>query len=556
MKDEDKTKEQLIGELKEMRRRLAELEASESECKKAEEILQKSEERYRRITEAITDYIYTVRVEERRPVETTHSEACFAVTGYTKYEFAADPYLWIRMVAVEDHDLVRQQIEQVLSGHFPQPIEHRIIRKDGVLRWVESTVVPHHDLNGSLISYDGIVRDVTERKKAVEERKKLEEHLRQAHKMEAVGQLAGGIAHDFNNILSAIIGYASLLRMKMRKDDQMKANVDQIIASAERAANLTRSLLAYSRKQLIIPRPVDLNEIVWRIEKLLLPLIGEDIDFRTKLTENNLTVLADGAQIEQVLMSLATNSRDAMPRGGQIIIETGAMELDGDFVSAHPYIIPGAYAVISFTDTGAGMDEDIMGKIFDPFFTTKEVGKGTGLGLAMSYGIIKQHNGYIDVFSEPGRGTTFKIYLPLMTVKPQEAETPQMPVAFKAGLETILIAEDDKAVREIMNLLLTEFGYSVIAAKDGEEAVNKFIKNKDRIDLLLFDAVMPKKNGREAYEAVKEIRPDIKALFVSGYTADIMHSKGLLGEGLHFISKPVSPTELLEKIREVLLRNK
>lgn len=556
MKDEDKTKEQLIGELKEMRRRLAELEASESECKKAEEILQKSEERYRRITEAITDYIYTVRVEERRPVETTHSEACFAVTGYTKYEFAADPYLWIRMVAVEDHDLVRQQIEQVLSGHFPQPIEHRIIRKDGVLRWVESTVVPHHDLNGSLISYDGIVRDVTERKKAVEEREKLEEHLRQAHKMEAVGQLAGGIAHDFNNILSAIIGYASLLRMKMRKDDQMKANVDQIIASAERAANLTRSLLAYSRKQLIIPRPVDLNEIVWRIEKLLLPLIGEDIDFRTKLTENNLTVLADGAQIEQVLMSLATNSRDAMPRGGQIIIETGAMELDGDFVSAHPYIIPGAYAVISFTDTGAGMDEDIMGKIFDPFFTTKEVGKGTGLGLAMSYGIIKQHNGYIDVFSEPGRGTTFKIYLPLMTVKPQEAETPQMPVAFKAGLETILIAEDDKAVREIMNLLLTEFGYSVIAAKDGEEAVNKFIKNKDRIDLLLFDAVMPKKNGREAYEAVKEIRPDIKALFVSGYTADIMHSKGLLGEGLHFISKPVSPTELLEKIREVLLRNK
>jgi CheY-like chemotaxis protein len=371
--------------------------------------------------------------------------------------------------------------------------------------------------------------------------------------MEAVGQLAGGVAHDFNNILTAIIGYANLLLMKMPDRESGRAFVEQILSASERAAHLTHSLLAFSRKQIIDLRPVSLNEIISRVEKLLGRVIGEDIEFKTWLADADLPVLADSIQIEQVLMNLAANARDAMPDGGMLLIVTEPLELGEEFVRAHSYGKPGRYAYMAVTDTGVGMDEKTRNRIFEPFFTTKEVGKGTGLGLSMVYGIVKQHNGYITVDSEPGKGTTFKIYLPLVRPSAEEKNTKQ-PAAAARGTETVLLAEDDVAVRNLTRSVLEDFGYRVIEAADGEEAVRKFGENKGAVDLLVLDIIMPKKNGKEAYQEIRKIQPDIRALFTSGYTADIVHKKGILDTGLDFVLKPITPTEFLKKVREVLDR--
>jgi CheY-like chemotaxis protein len=343
--------------------------------------------------------------------------------------------------------------------------------------------------------------------------------------------------------------------MKMKEDDPLRHNVTQILASVERGANLTHSLLAFSRKQVMNPRPVNFNAIVESVYKLLKRLIGEDIELQTLLTSEDITVMADSGQIEQVLMNLATNARDAMPGGGRLTIETERTELSGDYVIGHGFGVTGTYVQISVTDTGAGMDEATKAKLFEPFFSTKEVGKGTGLGLAMIYGIIKQHNGYINVYSEPGEGTTFKIYLPVIKAKieePKHAET----ITSVGGTETVLLAEDDEAARELTKTVLQEFGYTVIDAKDGEDAIEKFMANKNRIDLLILDVIMPKKSGPEAFNEIKKIAPAIKTVFISGYTTDAIHKKKLLEENINFVSKPFSPQVILHKIREVLDDNK
>lgn len=404
--------------------------------------------------------------------------------------------------------------------------------------------VPIKNETGRIVSVIDVARDITEHRK-------LETQLRHSQKMESVGTLAGGVAHDFNNILTAIIGYGHLLLMKMDKDDPLKAYVEHILVSAERAAHLTQGLLAFSRKQIINPKPVNLNEIVKKVEKLMQRVISEDIELQTVLAEKDMTILADAAHIEQVLMNLVTNARDAMPDGGLLEIETGIAEIDESYINIYGYGEPGMYALVSVTDIGTGIDKEIQKRIFEPFFTTKEVGKGTGLGLSMAYGIIQQHNGYINCYSEIGKGTTFKIYLPL--IKPEIRETKLDAVySFTGGTETILLAEDEPYVRKLMKDVLEEFGYKAIEAEDGEDAVEKFIANKDTIQLLILDVVMPKMNGREAYERIKKIKPDIKTLFTSGYTANIIHKKGILDEGMNFIFKPVSPKDLMTKVREVL----
>jgi nitrogen-specific signal transduction histidine kinase len=387
--------------------------------------------------------------------------------------------------------------------------------------------------------------------KDITERKRLEQQLLQAQKMEAIGQLAGGIAHDFNNILTAIIGFGTLLKIETSKDDLLRSYVTQILTSAERAANLTQALLAFSRRQIISPRPMNLNEIIQGVERLLSRLIGEDIELSTFLTDKELTVMADSGQIETVLMNLATNARDAMPDGGSLIIKTELTEINHEFIKAYGYGRPGFYALILVEDTGHGMDEKTKERIFEPFFTTKEVGKGTGLGLSMVYGIIQQHDGYINVYSEPGKGSTFKIYLPLIKSKVEEAELVVHPV-LKRGTETVIVAEDDSQVRELIKEVLEGFGYKVMEAADGEDALKVFNENKDRIQLLILDVVMPKKNGKEVYDEIRKVRPDIKAIFTSGYNVDIIHQKGILEEGSDFISKPISPEELLRKVREIL----
>lgn len=404
--------------------------------------------------------------------------------------------------------------------------------------------VPIRDEEGKVISVIELARDITEHRK-------LEDQLRQAQKMEAVGQLAGGIAHDFNNILTAIIGYGNLLQMKMKEEGPLRTYVDELLASSERAANLTQSLLAFSRKQTINPRPVDLNEIIIGVEKLLMRIIGEDIQFKAIVADEALTVMADSGQIEQALINLCTNARDAMPGGGILTIETGAVEIDEEFAQAHAYGKPGVYAVISVADTGTGLDEEMKQRIFEPFFTTKEAGRGTGLGLSIVYGIIKQHNGYINVYSEQGKGTTFRIYLPLVKAEATE-ERPVEIVTSKGGTETILVGEDDTEVRRLTKTVLEEFGYRVVEAVDGNDVIEKFMENRDSIKLIILDIVMPKKSGREAYEEIRKTAPDIKTVFTSGYTADIVHKRKILEEGLEFISKPVSPKELLKKVRDVL----
>lgn len=506
--------------------------------------LENSEKRYRHLIESVTDYIYTVKIENYKPVATTHGPGCVTVTGYTSEEYAKDPNQWYHMIYEEDKKSITEHVDKILSGETAPHIEHRIIHKDGSIRWVKNTMVPHYDEKGILVAYDGLITDITERKK-------LEGQLRQSQKMEAIGRIAGGIAHDFNNILTAIIGYASLLQMKMRKDDPLRRNAEQVITSAERAANLTQSLLAFSRKQISNPLPVNLNKIINRVESLLLRVIGEDIELKTMLSDKDLTVMADHVQTEQVLMNLATNARDAMPEGGLLTIETSTMEIDEEYVKVQGYGKLGRYALISVTDSGIGMDEKIKARIFEPFFTTKEIGKGTGLGLSIVYGIVKQHNGYINCYSEQGKGTTFRICLPI--IKGEVKEIKQAGISAQiGGTETVLVAEDEEEVRELTKVVLEEFGYSVIEAVNGDDAVKKFMENKDKVQLLLLDVKMPKMSGKEAYDRIRKIKPDIKTLFASGYPADYVYKKDMLGAGGDFVSKPISPTELLKKVREVL----
>jgi PAS domain S-box-containing protein len=448
-------------------------------------------------------------------------------------------------------DSFREIIGPLLDRRKDEQIfytKHR--RADGTLYPVEVHLqLVEHEQESMFLA---VIIDITERREAEEKQQKLQAQLLQAQKMEAVGQLAGGIAHDFNNILTAIIGYGNLISMKTANDEVHRPYIDQILSAANRAASLTQGLLAFSRKQIINPRPVTVNTIIEQVQKLLHRIIGEDIELRTVLTGEDTTVMADTGQLEQILINLAANARDAMPNGGHLTIETRPAEIGSEYLRAHGYGKAGKYVLISITDSGEGMDEKTQERIFEPFFTTKEVGKGTGLGLAIVYGSIKQHNGYINVNSEPGRGTTFTIYLPLLKAEARPATPAEPAPPPKGGTETILLAEDDTVLRDLARGMLEEFGYTVIEAVDGEDAIEKFRANRDRIQLIILDVIMPKKNGREVFEEVKKIKPGTKVLFTSGYPANIIQKKGILEAGINFIVKPHPPQELLRKIRAVL----
>jgi PAS domain S-box-containing protein len=437
----------------------------------------------------------------------------------------------------------RCSMRRVLSGEERIEFESIRKRKDGTTVACIVTASAFRDPNNVIM---GIVEDF----KDMTEYKKLEKQLIQAQKMEAIGQLAGGIAHDFNNILTAIIGYGNLLHSEI-EEDYLKQYAVRILKSAQRAANLTRSLLAFSKGQLITPSPVNLNDIIRSMKNLLSSLMGEDVELITMLEDKECTAMADGGQIEQILMNLAANARDAMPEGGRFIIKTDLMEMNNAFINVHGFGRPGAYVVITVEDNGEGIAEEIKEKIFEPFFTTKEVGKGTGLGLSMVYGIIQQHEGFIDFKSKIGKGTRFQIYLPLIEIPVEDIMTKNAYI-IKNGHETVLVAEDDAYVRTLTKEILEGYGYKVIEATNGENALRAFDSCQDDIKLLLLDVVMPKKNGKEVYDAIKRKNHDIKALFISGYDADIIHKRGGLDKEVNFISKPVSPGELLFKVRDVL----
>ena len=383
------------------------------------------------------------------------------------------------------------------------------------------------------------------------EQKRLEGQLRHAQKMELIGRFAGGIAHDFNNILTVVVGYGHLMRMKMEVDNPLLKYVDQVLLATERATNLTRSLLTFSRKEEMKPRPVNLNDIVKNVETFLKRIIGDDIQLNTVLKDDNIQIYADSGNIEQVLLNLATNARDAMPGGGTLTIASDVTVLDERFAQAHGYGSPGPYALLSVSDNGVGMDEETRQKIYEPFFTTKETGKGTGLGLSIVYGIIKQHNGSISVYSEPGHGTTFRIMIPRTDINPAD-ELPVDHAVPLGGGETILVVEDDVAIRRFIEEFLTSLGYCIILAEDGQDAVDKFRQNEEYINLVLIDTIMPKKNGLEASEEIKAIQPAMKFLFTSGHAADLMQERGLIKEGAELITKPLRPYELSCKLREML----
>ncbi len=512
------------------------------------ERLQLANQYLQNIMESMTDALVVVS-----PDGTIHmiNKATIKLTGYTEKELLGKPVDVIlgedlRINGTKITDLVKR--EEVVSN-----IETTFLSKDGRRVPVLFSGSAMHSGEGSISGLVFVAVDITERKRAEKALKKVQAQLLQSQKMEAIGQLAGGIAHDFNNLLTSIIGNSNLLMMKMAADEPLRAYVDQILSSAESAAKLTQSLLAFSRKQIISLKPHRLDEIVKNTEKLLLRLIGEDIELNVVFAERDITVLADNGQIQQILMNLATNARDAMPNGGILTIATDTVEITREYEIIHGYGKPGKYAVLSVTDTGIGMDEETRRRIFEPFFTTKGVGEGTGLGLAIIYGIVKQHKGYINVYSEPGKGTTFKIYLPMITSKVEEHEPIKMPdLKIAGGTETLLLAEDNPKTRNTIKTILEDYGYRVIEAEDGEDAIEKFRQNKETIRLFILDVVMPKKNGKDVYEEIKQEVPDIKAIFTSGYTSDIVHRKGILEEELEFISKPFSPGELLRKVREVL----
>ncbi len=387
----------------------------------------------------------------------------------------------------------------------------------------------------------------------ITELKILERQLHQSQKMEAIGSLAGGIAHDFNNILTTLMGYAGLLQMEMDKHSPLGLYVDQIISASQKAANLTRGLLAFSRQQPIVLDPVSINDTIRSTEKLLKRLLTEDVDFRVSLEPESMVIMADATQIDQILFNLVANARDAMPKGGRLLIATSKSDIDESFIRAQGYGKPGAYVMVIVSDTGAGMDEATKEKIFDPFFSTKEVGRGTGLGLSTVYGIVKQHDGFINVYSEPGKGTTFRIYFPLVASEVPREERPE-PRTHR-GTETILVAEDNTDLRRLVTKVLTKHGYRTIEAVDGEDAIDKYGTNKG-IDLIIVDSVMPRKNGREVYEEVRKVDPGIAFLFTSGHTKDTILNRGIADSEFDFLPKPVAPFELLQVVRKVLDRKK
>jgi PAS domain S-box-containing protein len=523
------------------------LEQEMAERKEAEEALRQSEATTRAIVESAIDCIISIDNEGRI---TEFNPAAVRTFGYAR-EAVMGQDLAEKIIPASFRDSHRQGLLRYgATGEgrvLGKRIEITAMRADGTVFPVELAV--------NAVSQEGPTR-FTASLRDLTERKLLEDQLRQAQKMEAVGQLAGGVAHDFNNLLTIIIGYSDVLLTDETVAAPQRADMlRQIHKAAEKAALLTRQLLAFSRKQILEPRILNLNDVVSDMEKMLRRLIGEDITVRTSLSADLSQISADAGQIEQVIMNLAVNARDAMPSGGELCIETQNTELDSSYADSHVEVKPGRYVMLAISDSGCGMDEATRARIFEPFFTTKEQGKGTGLGLATVYGIIKQSGAFIWVYSEPGQGTTFKIYFPMVEQSGERRHRGSDRHQPLRGNETILLVEDDAGVRALSRNILEMFGYTVLEAADPAEAVRICESYSGHIDALLTDVVMPHMNGRRLSELLQPQRPEMKVLFMSGYTDDAVVRQGVLQAGVNFVQKPFTPVALAGKVREVLDKN-
>ena len=512
---------------------------------RAEEALQNEQRFLRAILDSVEAGIVAC---DSRGVLTLFNRAARELHGLS--EESAPPDQWRQKYDLYRPDgktLLNQDeipLHRALRGERVRNVEVLIVPKNGAPRTLLTSGQPIVDAQGRNLGAVIAMQDITERKL-------LESQLRQAQKMEAIGQLAGGVAHDFNNLLNVILGYSEMVLSDLGDNDPHRPRIEQVRKAGERAASLTRQLLAFSRKQVIQPRVLDLHALMAEMEKMLRRLIGEDIDLSIGAQPGARRIKADPGQIEQVAMNLVVNARDAMPQGGRLAIETASVDLDERFARDHPGARPGSYVMLAVSDTGCGMTPEVQARIFEPFFTTKEPGKGTGMGLATVYGIVKQSGGYIAVDSEPGRGSTFRIYLP-PTLEATEAALPQEGAASPRGSETVLLVEDDPSVRNVVHDALRNYGYAVLETGDPEEAIRLCQGHKETIHLLMTDVVLPKMSGRALATRVSSLRPGVRILFMSGYTDDAIGQHGVLDRDVAFLQKPFHLTVMVRKVRDVL----
>jgi two-component system cell cycle sensor histidine kinase/response regulator CckA len=514
---------------------------------RAEEELRASEERFKRLLQHSNDIIALTNAEGTQvsisgPVEARLGYTPDELVGVNAFEFFHP----------DDADRARQAFTEALARPgLTLTVEFRYRRKDG--GWAEMEALGTNLLDDPLVQ--GIVlnvREISERRNAEREQRKLQDQLQQAMKMEAVGRLAGGIAHDFNNLLTAIAGNLELARLGLRPADPLDVYLDEASRATERAASLTRQLLAFSRRQIIEPKVLNLNQLVGNLRSMLERLIGEDIELRSILAEGLGSVRVDPGQFEQVLVNLAINARDAMPDGGKLLVETANTYLDADYCANHQPVRPGRFVLLAVSDTGHGMSDEVKQRLFEPFFTTKPVGRGTGLGLATIFGAVAQVGGSIEVYSEVGLGTTFKIYLPLAEGAPESLAREAPSQDFARGTGTILLVEDDTSLRNLAPALLKHLGYDVLSASNAGEALLVAEQYPGRIALLMTDVVMPGMNGRELADRLCQVRPETRVLFTSGYTENVIVHHGIVEQGLRFVGKPYSLQTLAKTIREIL----
>jgi PAS domain S-box-containing protein len=522
--------------------------AEHARTRESEAALRRSEARFRSLAEASAQIMWT------RDAAGEFAAAQDGWTAYTGQPFDSHRgWGWLDAIHEDDRDRSQTLWREALAAGRLHVAEHRVRRHDGVYRWMAVRAAPVRDGDGTIAEWMGIEVDVTERHEAEDRIRSIESQLLQAQKLEAVGRLAGGIAHDFNNLLTVISGTTSLARRRLSPNSPLSEELADIEEASERAAALTRQLLAFSRRQSLNPAVLEINDVIARLDGLLRRTLGEDLELRMILAPDSGRVRADPGQLEQVLLNLAVNARDAMPDGGTLTIETAPLSIEGDYASTHLGVDPGPYAMLSVSDTGVGMDALTCARVFEPFFTTKEVDKGTGLGLSTVYGIVKQSGGSIFVYSEPGHGATFKIYLPRVQEPATESETqPAIAAPDARNREVILLAEDAADVRRFTARVLREAGYEVLEAGDVETGIDVATAFQGRIQLVLTDVMMPRGTGRQLVEQLRLLQPDIAVVYMSGYTDDTVLQRAVIEAGTAFIQKPFSPTLLLTQVRAVL----
>jgi len=470
------------------------------------------------------------------------NKAAEQITGYMRHELFGRNWFEV-FVPMDKYPQILKAFQKSMQNGMPRIFESPILTQSGEERyiaWRNTDLLEDSRIVGSIL-YGVDISD----------RKQLEEQLLQSQKMEAIGQLAGGVAHDFNNMLSVILGYSELIKSKLPAENPLLKDVLEIEKAAIHSRDITRQLLAFSRKQIISPKTIDLNSLITQTQKTLSRLIGEDIHLRFLPGKNLGEVRFDPSQMDQILVNLAVNARDAMPDGGMLTIETANIYLDEDYCRLHIECRPGHYVLMMMSDDGIGMEKQVLSHIFEPFFTTKEVGKGTGLGLATVYGIVRQNGGYIEVYSELGQGTTFKIYIPRIMEKDEVKEKSE-EASLVSGSGTVLLVEDDDMVRRMTSAMLKKIGYNVVAAQTPMDALSFCEKEDVCIDILLTDVVMPEMSGKELRDKIKRILPNIKVLFMSGYTADVILHHGVMDDGVYFVQKPFSLNDLARKIRDAV----